>query len=609
MQQAEKDKGAQTAEGLSNIPHAKVWRLLTAQERRRVIILLMLTLFGVGLEMLGIGMVVPMVAVLTQDDIGAAFPAVQPALDFLGNPERSELVIGGMTLLVLVYFAKSAYLSVFTWLKMRTIFSIRVRISEQLYNTYLHQPWTFHMGRNSSKLIRNVLTETHQLLQSVLLPLIDLVAESLLLVAVIALLLVFEPVGALSAAAVGGLVGALFYFGVRNRVNVWGKERQHHEALTIQHLQQGLTGVKDVKLHGREEDFLNVYKSHFRHAIRRIRQQAVLSAMPRMWLEFLAVSSLAVLVSAIILQGRSTESVLATVGLFGAVAVRLLPSVNRVISAMQELRFGTAVADNVEAELSLPMEETQAADEAEEIRFGEALRCEDLCYQYPESQDLVLSNINIEVRKGESVGFVGQSGSGKSTLIDLILGVLRAKSGHITVDGANMLTGLRSWQSKLGYVPQTIYLTDDSLRANIAFGMPQEEIDDEKVMRAVESSRLGEFVEGLPEGLNTIVGEQGTRLSGGQRQRIGIARALYHDPEVLILDEATSALDNETEREVMRTVNELHGAKTILIVAHRLSTVETCDRIYRLDAGHVVDQGPPSSVLHNVQDLRAVGSD
>ena len=514
-----------------------------------------------------------------------------------------------MSVLVFVYFAKSAYLSVFTWLKMRTIFSIRVRVSEQLYNTYLHQPWTFHMGRNSSKLIRNVLTETHQLLQSVLLPLIDLVAESLLLVAVIALLLVFEPVGALSAAAVGGLVGALFYFGVRNRVNVWGKERQHHEALTIQHLQQGLTGVKDVKLHGREADFLNVYKSHFRHAIRRIRQQAVLSAMPRMWLEFLAVSSLAVLVSAIILQGRSTESVLATVGLFGAVAVRLLPSVNRVISAMQELRFGTAVADNVDAELALPMEETQAADEAEEITFDEALRCEDLCYQYPESQDLVLNNINIEVRKGESVGFVGQSGSGKSTLIDLILGVLRPKSGHITVDGVDMRTGLRSWQSKLGYVPQTIYLTDDSLRANIAFGMPEEEIDDEKVMRAVESSRLGEFVEGLPEGLSTIVGEQGTRLSGGQRQRIGIARALYHDPEVLILDEATSALDNETEREVMRTVNDLHGAKTILIVAHRLSTVETCDRIYRLDAGHVVDQGPPSSVLHNVQDLKAVGSD
>jgi ABC-type multidrug transport system fused ATPase/permease subunit len=321
------------------------------------------------------------------------------------------------------------------------------------------------------------------------------------------------------------------------------------------------------------------------------------AVLPRLWLELLAVVGLATLVIVMLAQGREMATIVPTLGLFAAAAFRLMPSVNRVLNSAQALRYYLPVVNTLREELKLAAPEQTARRQPGPATSGfqTEICLANICYTYPSAAAPALKNLIIRIRKGESVGFVGPSGSGKSTLVDVILGLLTPGAGQVLVDGENIQHDLRAWQDQIGYVPQSIYLTDDTLRRNVAFGLADEAIDDAAVKRAVRAAQLEEFVAGLPKGLETFVGERGIRLSGGQRQRIGIARALYHDPAVLVLDEATSALDMATERGVMQAVNALQGSKTLLIVAHRLSTVGGCDRLYRLEQGRIVEETVPSA--------------
>jgi ABC-type multidrug transport system fused ATPase/permease subunit len=290
-------------------------------------------------------------------------------------------------------------------------------------------------------------------------------------------------------------------------------------------------------------------------------------------------------------------AILPILGVFGASAFRLLPSVNRLLNAVQSMRFSETVIDSLYNELRLPAPDLARRSPPPREEFQKEIRVSEVTFTYAGASRPALSNVSFNVAKGESVGLVGPSGSGKSTAIDVVLGLLTPSSGTVVVDGIDIQENLRRWQDQIGYVPQSIFLTDDSLLRNVAYGIAPDDVDIEAVHRAIRAAQLEEFVAGLPEGLATVVGERGVRLSGGQRQRIGIARALYHDPAVLVLDEATSALDTATERGVMQAVEALHGSKTILIVAHRLSTVENCDRILRLHEGRLVEEGPPRALL------------
>jgi ABC-type multidrug transport system fused ATPase/permease subunit len=311
--------------------------------------------------------------------------------------------------------------------------------------------------------------------------------------------------------------------------------------------------------------------------------------IPRLWLELLAVAGLATLVITMLAQQREMATIVPTLGLFAAAAFRLMPSVNRTLYAAQTLRYNLPVVNTLYEEMKLdaPAPSAGRAQGVPVQDFRTDICLAGVTYTYPAAAGPALEDLTLRVRAGESVGFVGASGAGKSTLVDVVLGLLTPESGRVLVDGEDIQKNLRAWQDQIGYVPQAIYLTDDTLRHNVAFGLAEEAIDDAAVKQAVRAAQLGDFVAGLPKGLDTLVGERGIRLSGGQRQRIGIARALYHDPTVLVLDEATSALDTETERGVMGAVTALHGSKTILIVAHRLTTVAHCDRLYRLDRGRI----------------------
>lgn len=573
----------------------KLWYLLTIEQRQAAMTLFGLMLIGMVLETLGIGLVIPALALMTQDDVVTKYPALATWFSLLGNPSHEHLVVYGMLALVGIYAIKTLFLAFLAWRQARFVYVLQADLSQRLFTGYLHQPYTFHLQRNSAQLIRNTIGHVGEI-TSVIQQGLMLSTEILVLLGISVLLLTVEPLGALLVVSTLGLAGWGFNRFTRSRILRWGEARQHHEGLRIQHLQQGLGGAKDVKLLGRENDFLALYRQHNVGSAQVGQRQSTLQALPRLWLELLAVTGLAALVLAMIWQGKAIESLLPTLGLFAAAAFRLMPSVNRILGAVQSVRFSLPVIDTLHSEFCL-LDNTLPTLRGQPLPFEKELTLDLVNFHYPAAETQALHNVSISIPRGTSVGFIGGSGAGKSTLVDIILGLLTPLSGSIKVDGVNIQANLRGWQDQIGYVSQSIYLTDDTLRRNIAFGLPDEQINEQDVCRAIRAAQLEQFVNDLPQGVDTMVGERGIRLSGGQRQRIGIARALYHDPPVLVLDEATSSLDTATERGVMEAVRALHGSKTILIVAHRLSTVEHCDRLFRLEMGKVVDEGETIAML------------
>jgi ABC-type multidrug transport system fused ATPase/permease subunit len=572
----------------------KIWLLLTIEERKKVFVLIVLMIIGMMLETLGVGMLIPAIALLTQDDIAFKYPVIQPLLRQFGNPSQRGIVIDGMLVLVGVFLLKSFFLALLTRRQMKFCFGVQARLSQLLFSIYMRQPYVFHLQRNSAKLIFNVVNEVNTIIGNGFIPLMTLFTEATVVIGLSGLLLIVQPKGILLAGCILGIFSWIFHRFTAAHIRRWGELRQYHDGARMQHLQQGLGGAKDVKIFGRESEFIDEYSFHNVLTAKVQEKEAAMQQMPRLWLELLAIIGFAVVVITMMIQNQSIDMILPVVGLFAAASFRLMPSVNRVLVALHALNYGVPVINNIYAEVSLPIDRIGVENHhIQDIEFQLELR--HITFEYPGAPTAALKDISLAIHRGDTVGFIGQSGAGKSTLIDILLGLLSPSSGVIEVDGKNIHLNIRDWQDQIGYVPQSIYLIDNSLRRNIAFGLPNDSIDDAAVYRAIKLAQLDSFVNELADGIETQVGERGVRLSGGQRQRIGIARALYHDPSILVLDEATSALDNETEYGVMQAIKALHGSKTIIIVAHRMSTVENCDYLYKLDKGVLVTTTRPKS--------------
>jgi ABC-type multidrug transport system fused ATPase/permease subunit len=418
-------------------------------------------------------------------------------------------------------------------------------------------------------------------------------------------LVYIEPIGTMLVVFIFGLTFWLFNQLTKKSLLSWGNTYQFHEEKRILHLQQGLGGVKDIKILGREENFLNLYQYSNSKSANAGKKKETLAALPRLWLEVLMVSCMAILLMIMVLQGRDFVMILPTLGIFTAAAFRMMPSINRMMQALQNLKFAEPAVENLKKEIDLIDTILKTKNAVIGNNNFNNIRINNVFFRYYGVETFALNCVNLTIEKGTTIGIIGTSGAGKSTLVDILLGLLSPEKGSVELDGIDVRTNIRNWQNQIGYVPQSIFLTDDTLRRNIAFGISDDQIDEMSINRAVASAQLKHFIDDLPEGLDTIVGERGVRLSGGQRQRIGIARALYHDPSVLVLDEATSSLDSNTEFGVMEAVRELHGNKTMVIVAHRLSTVEQCDYIYRLEKGYVTDEGIASVVLSKYQNVKS----
>lgn len=571
-------------------PHIKTfaaaWQLLPNKFHNHTYVILALTLIGTVLETAGIGLVIPAIALMADPNIADKYPAVTPILEALGHPSHAQLVIYGVSLLLSAYVIKALYLAFLSWKQSNYIYAIKAHLSQSLFERYIHSPYEFHLQQNSGHLIRNITIEVEQLVGRVLIPGVLLVTELMVIVAIAALLFFIQPAGALVLFAVMGLAMYGFQRVTQNHLKKWGTERQHHEGCRIQKAQEGFGGIKDVKLLGKESNFINIYGKHTLNASLVERKQYALSNIPRLWLETIGVLGLTLLAVVVIEKTGSPSDVIPIIGLFAAAAFRILPSANRILSSIQSLKYADAVIGLILKEFELKQE--SSASEGKAIQFNHQLELRNVSYAYPKASGNSLNNITLSIQKGESVGLIGTSGAGKSTLVDLLLGLIRPSSGEVLIDGQNINESMRCWQNIIGYVQQSIFLTDDTLRGNIAFGLNEDEIDDGLVYQAVKAAQLDQFVQDLPDGINTFVGERGVRLSGGQRQRIGIARALYHNPPVLVFDEATSALDNETEAEVMDSIKSLKGTRSMIIIAHRLSTIEHCDKVFKLERGQLV---------------------
>ncbi len=572
----------------------KIWGMFDQRQRRNAFILLFLMLIGVGLETIGIGMVVPLIAMLSGKELFESYPFIQDLLLALGNPSHEVKIIGFMVVMVVIFVVKNIYLAFLAYMQARYSYNVRKVVSNRLFKNYISQPYTFHLQRNTSQLIQIITEETTLLATAVLMPLLLLISEFLMAISISFLLIYMTTwLSILSILLLGG-GGVLFYRYFRKRLKNWGEQRHYHESQRIQNIQQGFGAIRDIKILGREEAFLRKFEHHNKLGARLLRNNTIANQLPRLWFEILAIIGLAFIVVISINQNEGTDKLLTVMGLFAAASFRLAPSATRIVGSLQKLRFSHITVNTIAEELNNVPESFNIQSgncSTAEQSIKNLIRLKNVSYKYPLSSNLSLNNINLDIHKGQTVGFIGTSGAGKTTLINVVLGLLKPTSGEIIVDETNIYENLRCWQDQIGYVPQSIYLSDESLKSNIAFGIREQDIDQGLINKAVQMANLSEFINTLADGIETIVGERGTRLSGGQQQRIGIARALYHQPPILVLDEATSALDAQTEKEVMEAIQMLHGQKTILIVAHRLTTVEGCDVIFRLENGELQAAG------------------
>jgi ABC-type multidrug transport system fused ATPase/permease subunit len=563
--------------------------LFSAQQRRFAVMLVALMLGGMVLETLGIGLVIPALLLLTDGSLGARFPALAAALARWGIHDPVTLIATGMFALAAVYTFKCLYVASVTSLEMRFVYRIQADLSRRLFIDYLRKPYTFHLQRNSSQLLQIVIGATNELTMTGLVSLLIGVTETMVLAGISMLLLWMEPVGALVAgfflAAFGFVVNSL----TRHSIRRAGREKLVHEEMRIRYLQQALGGAKELKLLGREEGAVAQYVPHNEASARIGQRHATLQALPKLWLELLAVLGLVVLVLTMVRQGHSPSTLVPTLGMFAAAAFRLIPSMNRILGSIHHIRMSAPVIATLYEELVRAPEPTPAAPTGALVPQDGDIALDDVAVRYPGTDRPVIEHATLRIARGTTIGFIGGSGAGKSTLVDALLGLLPLESGRVLCGGVDIHSDLRGWQGQIGYVPQSMYLTDESIRRNIALGLSDDAIDELAIRQAVTAAQLDAFVAQLPEGLDTVIGERGVRLSGGQRQRIGIARAVYHRPSILVLDEATSSLDAATEAEVMEAINAMHGDKTILIITHRAHTLEHCDRVFRVERGQVLE--------------------
>jgi ABC-type multidrug transport system fused ATPase/permease subunit len=571
-----------------------LWDVLQSGERRSLVGVFALILIGTVLETFSVGMMIPVLSVIASDSqrISLVFFSIEPSLD------KSQLIQLAVGLILAVYVLKNVFLAASTWIQRGFLTRVTSRIAARMLEIYMRQPYAFHLRKNSSTLIRNT-QDASMLVAAGIEPILTILTEGLIAVALFTVLVVVEPLGTICV--IGLLLFATFIFQrfFDQKLQRWGTQRQIQKGSIIQTIQQSLGAVKDVQVLGREEWFVNEHREHQALDANLLRRINTIQAVPRLWLEVMAMAGLAGLVAVMLATGKDIDKIIPTVGLFAVTSFKVLPSINKLVSSKQTLKVSRSTIETIHRDLDLPIS-SNLPNQNVGFEF-ENVVVDQLDFKYEQSENLVLSNVNLRIQSGEAVGFVGQSGSGKSTLIDIMLGLLEPQKGSVLINGQTIKNVKQSWRKQIGYIPQTIFLMDDSLRRNIAIGIADTEIDEVAIHEALKSAQLEDFVTSLPDGIDTVVGERGVRLSGGQRQRIGIARALYHRPSVLVLDEATSSLDTETEHGVMQAVQALQGDKTVIIVAHRLSTVEYCDRLYRLDAGRIVDEGTFDEVMNRSQ--------
>ena len=580
---------------------------LSPRMRWRWAALIPLAVAAAAMEALGAAAVFFLIKIVSDPSQLTAYPLASWLLAKLPW-HSSERVVQSLTFLVAIfYLLKNSLLGCVAYAQRKVVSESQVTLARRMLQGYLALPYAVYLRRNSAELVRNMTDSVQRTFRDVLLPALGVVTELLVVLGIILVLMATAPWVTLIAVGVLFSAMAALLKLTRYRIARWGAEEQGLKKDTLQSLQQSMGGLKEIKVMGRENFFYTRF-SRLQQALADVSCfYETLAHLPPLLVEMIFVFGMLVVILSITARGGPGESAIPLLGLCAYGGFRIIPSVNRILWYLNRVRFGAAAIDDLYRDLTL-FERNPAgalgASRADGVRFADKIVLDGVRYAYEGSEAPALQEINLTIRCGESIGIVGPTGSGKSTLINVILGLLQPSSGRLTVDGRDAFENLHLWQRKIGYVPQEIYLTDDSLRRNIAFGLEDQEIDERNVETAIRLAQLEDFVASLPRGLDTVIGERGVRLSGGERQRVAIARALYHEPELLVFDEATSALDNQTEREVSKAIEALQGNQTLILIAHRLSTVRKCDRLVFLRAGRVAGSGAFAELLQTNREFR-----
>lgn len=570
----------------------KINYVLNRKQKIQLVLLLAVIFVGAFVELLGVSAVLPVINVaLAPETIDETWYLAE-IKRIMGFTQPSQILKFLAAALILIYILKNIYVMMMYSFQYRFIYNNQRYLSVKMMECYMKQNYLFHISKNVAEFQRNITNDVNGFF-TVALNVLQFLAEMSVCVVIVVFLLIQDWASTIAAASFLFVFLLIFTRFFRVVLVRKGEESRQVNVQVTKWLFQAFSGIKEIKVTNKEPFFIERYDRQYKKCAEVQRQQSILTALPRPIMETVCISSLMlVLIVKLQIDNADMTSFISTISVFAVAAFRMLPSFNRITGYLGGMMFNKPAIDAVYKDLveieGLNKNAEYSRCEGETLELENEIRLDNVSFKYPETDRWILKNASLEIKKNSSVAFIGASGAGKTTLADLILGLLEQQEGTITVDGSDIREHMHSWHEIIGYIPQTIYLMDDTIRANIMFGIDEEQIDENIIQRVLKEAQLDEFVVSLKDGLDTIVGDRGVKLSGGQRQRIGIARALYRNPKVLVLDEATSALDNDTEKEVMAAIEGLHGTRTLIIIAHRLSTIKNCDVVYEVGDGKAV---------------------
>ena len=569
--------------------------LMNRKQKLKMVQILIMMLIGAVLETASIGLVLPAIQViLTPESLeGDGLVAKVYRMTGLGNPTHFIVLI--LSMIILGFVLKNVFLFFQNVVQLRFVYTNQFETSQRMMINFMKRPYEYYLNADTS-VIQRVITSDVNNMYGLVLASLQLVSEIIIFVFLAVVLITQAPMMILMIATLLIVVLAVIKCVLKPVMYKAGQENQDYYSGLYKWIEESVMGIKEIKIANKENYFITEYGKCGQGYVSAVQRYNIFNSTPRLLIETVCMAGLILYLLIMILAGAEMSGMVGQVGTFAVAAMRLLPSANRINNYLTQISyfepFFMGVSDNLQEEIHdenmvYDMEAYRQKKQVEKLPVEKKIELNDIVYHYPNSDALIFDHAHIEIPVGTSVGIVGTSGSGKTTIVDIMLGLLDIQQGQILADGVEVRDHYEGWLKNIGYIPQTIFMVDSTIRKNVAFGYHDEDIDDEKVWAALKKARLDEFVRGLPEGLDTSIGERGIRISGGQRQRIGIARALFEDPEVLVLDEATSALDNETEAAIMESINSLHGHKTLVIIAHRLQTIEKCDMVYRVEEGQI----------------------
>ena len=568
----------------------KIWSLFNASERKKVTLLFFLMIFMSFFEILGLGSIMPFLTVLGDPEAIVTNKYLKATYEYLEFKDKNSfLIFLGVSALIILVIG-SVLKSITSYSKYRFSSLRNHSFGQRILENYLNKPYSYFLNRNSSEMIKIILSEVEIVISQGLTPALNILTQTILSITIVCFLIVLDPILALILFVIFVGFYLIMYLTLQKYIQRIGKKRINANTKRFKIVSETLGGIKDIKIFGLERVYLKIFNkpsyefSHYNSI------NSTLAELPQFLVEVIAFGSILTMsIFAIISEDISIGKLLPILDLYALGALKLKPSVSAIYKSLTTMKFGASAVDNVIKDLKIINKEKTNVNDNKKLNFKKQLILKDIFFTYPNANEVILKQVDLEVKANTTVGVVGQTGAGKSTLVDIILGLLTPDSGQITLDG-NQLNkkNLRHWQNNIGYVPQSIFLLDDTIINNIAFGIEESKVNVEQVKRVAKMAQVHEFVSKLEFGYSTIIGERGVRLSGGQRQRIGIARALYNNPELLVLDEATSSLDTKTELDIMKAIDGLSGKKTIIMIAHRLSTIEKCDKIITVENGKIL---------------------